>query len=118
MKVKLDENIPRRAGEVLSHAGHEVDTVVGEGLAGAVDEHVVRAAAAAGRLLITLDRGMGDVRAYPPGAHGGILVLRPGEQSVTGVTALLAQLIAAQDLAELAGTVAVAEPGWLRVRRP
>lgn len=27
-------------------------------------------------MLITLDRGMGDIRAYPPGSHAGIVVLR------------------------------------------
>jgi Domain of unknown function (DUF5615) len=48
--------------------GHDVDTVVEQGLAGAVDAAVVDAATAARRLIITLDRGFGDVRAYPTGA--------------------------------------------------
>lgn len=118
MKVKLDENIPRRAAEVLTRAGHEVDTVVEEALMGSPDPDVVRAATAAGRLLITLDRGIGDVRTYPPGAHAGILVLRPADQSAASVTTLLEQLLAVEDLDALAGSVAVAQPGVLRVRRP
>ncbi|MGO9972596.1 MAG: DUF5615 family PIN-like protein [Solirubrobacteraceae bacterium] len=117
MKVKLDENIPRRAGEVLTRTGHEIDTVVEEGLTGSPDSDVVRAATAAGCLLITLDRGIGDVRTYPPGAHAGILVLRPADQSAASVTALIEQLLAGEDLDALAGTVAVAQPGLLRVRR-
>ena len=117
MKVKLDENIPRRAGEVLTRTGHEIDTVVEEGLTGSPDPDVVRAATAAGRLLITLDRGIGNVRTYPPGAHAGILVLRPADQSAASVTTLLEQLLAGEDLDALAGTVAVAQPGLLRVRR-
>ena len=60
MKVKLDENVPRSANQVLIAAGHDVDTVVEENRAGAIDPQV---AAAVGRLLITLDRGLGDIRA-------------------------------------------------------
>jgi predicted nuclease of predicted toxin-antitoxin system len=85
VKVKLDENMPRSASQVLIAAEHDVDTVVEENLAGATDPQVVAAAATAGRLLITLDRGLGDVRTYPPGSHAGILVLRPADQSVPTV---------------------------------
>ena len=95
MKVKLDENVPRSAGAVLAAAGHDVDSVAGENLTGAPDQRIVAAAAAGGRLLITLDRGLGDVRAYPPGSHAGILVLRPPDQSAPTVTSMLAGLVAA-----------------------
>ena len=117
MRVKLDENIPRSAREVLIAAGHDVDTVVEENLAGATDPQVVAAAAAAGRLLITLDRGLGDIRAYPPGSHAGILVLRPSDQSARTVAAALAEVVAGHDLTMLAGTVTVAQRGLLRIRR-
>jgi hypothetical protein len=43
-----------------------VDTVTEEGLIGAPDHDVVAAATAAGWILISLDRGLGDIRAYPP----------------------------------------------------
>lgn len=117
MKVKLDENVPRSAERALVAAGHDVDTVADEDLAGAPDPRVVAAAATTGRLLITLDRGLGDIRAYPPGSHAGILVLRPPDQSVPAVTGMLTELVAAQDLATLAGAIAIAQRGLLRVRR-
>lgn len=31
-------------------------------------------------MLITLDRGFGDVRVHPPGSHPGIVVPRPSTQ--------------------------------------
>lgn len=34
MKVKLDENLPRSARQVLADAGHDVDTVHDEQLTG------------------------------------------------------------------------------------
>jgi predicted nuclease of predicted toxin-antitoxin system len=117
VRVKLDENIPRSARQVLIAAGHDVDTVVDEDLGGASDPQVVAAAAADGRLLVTLDRGLGDIRAYPPGSHAGILVLRPSDQSARTVAAALAAVVASHDLTTLAGTVTVAQRGLLRIRR-
>jgi predicted nuclease of predicted toxin-antitoxin system len=76
MKFKLDENLPASSVRVLVKAGHDVDTVADEGLTGAIDPDVVAAATAEDRVLITLDRGLGDIRAYPPGSHAGIVVLR------------------------------------------
>jgi predicted nuclease of predicted toxin-antitoxin system len=117
VKVKLDENVPRSARQVLIAAGHDVDTVIDEDLGGASDPQIVAAAAADERLLITLDRGLGDIRAYPPGSHAGILVLRPSDQSARTVAAVLAEVVAGHDLTTLAGTVTVAQRGLLRIRR-
>lgn len=117
MRVKLDENVPRSVLALLIAAGHDADTVVSEGLTGSADSVVVQAAADAGRLLITLDRGLGDVRRYPPGSHSGILVLRVDEQSAAAVRRAVQALVDVQDLDALAGTVAIVQRGWLRIRR-
>src|SRR3954465_13841772 len=107
------------------------DTVVDENLAGATDPQGGAAAAATGRLLITLDRGLGDIRAYPSGSHAGILVLRPSDQSPPTVAAALKEGGAGDALTMLAGTgagaqadlpmlcgpVAGSERGLLRFRR-
>lgn len=50
-------------------------------LTGAPDQDVVAAATSAGRILVSLDVGMGDIRAYPPGSHAGIVVLRLARHS-------------------------------------
>jgi predicted nuclease of predicted toxin-antitoxin system len=117
VRVKLDENVPRSVLALLVAAGHDADTVVGEGLTGSVDSVVVQAAADAGRLLITLDRGLGDVRRYPPGSHSGILVLRVDEQSAAAVRRVVQALLDVHDLDSLTGTIAIVQRGWLRIRR-
>jgi predicted nuclease of predicted toxin-antitoxin system len=117
VKLKLNENIARRVAQALERRGHQADTVIEEGLAGAADEQVLRAAQAEERLLVTLDRGMGDMRAYPPGSHAGILVLRPATQSAASVAALIEEVLSGEELVQLAGTIAIAQPGLLRVRR-
>lgn len=118
MKLKLDENVPQSAGAVLRGAGHEVDTVADEDLSGATDLAVSAAATRAGRLVLTLDRGFGDVRTYPPGAHSGILVLRVEDQSPSAILREIRHLAEHVDLDTLVGAVAVYRAGDLRVRRP
>lgn len=118
MKLKLDENLPLRAVAPLRSLGHDVDTATDEELAGANDPDVLRAATDAGRLVVTLDRGFGDIRSYPPGTHGGVLIVRIDDQAAPAVTAVLEFVARTVDLDDLEGCVAVYRDGTLRVRRP
>ena len=67
-------------------------------------------------MLLTLDRGFGDVRSYPPGSHPGIIVLRPEDQRVPSVVAMVETLLDHHDLSSLAGCIAVIQRNVLRVR--
>ena len=118
MKFKLDENLPVSSAAILTSAGHDVDTVAQEGLIGALDRHVAAAATAAGRILVSLDRGLGDIRAYPPGSHAGIVVLRLTDQSAASATKAVSDLATLTDPGSLAGAVAVLQRGLLRIRHP
>ena len=118
MNFKFDENLPASSATVLAAAGHDIDTVGAEGLAGAPDRGVVAAATAAGRILITLDQGMGDIRTYPPSSHAGIVVLRVNDQSAATVTQAISDLATLAEAASLIGAVAVLQRGLLRIRRP
>ncbi|WP_370324036.1 DUF5615 family PIN-like protein [Euzebya sp.] len=116
MKIKLDENLPGSAALALERAGH-VDTVVAEGLGGADDPSVLAAATADGKLLVTLDRGLGDVRAHPPGTRGGVLVIRLDHHSPRAIRDVMGRLSESVDLDDLVGCIAVWRDGELRVRR-
>jgi predicted nuclease of predicted toxin-antitoxin system len=118
VKFKLDENLPVSSAAVLASAGHDVDTVPAEELAGAPDPDVVAAASGAGRILVTLDIGLGDIRAYPPGSHAGIVVLRLPDQSADTVTKAIGDLAGLAESAALAGAVVVMQHGLLRIRHP
>lgn len=87
-------------------------------MVGATDNEVVSAASAADRLLITLDRGMGDVRRYPPGHHSGVIVLRFGDQSAMRTRRAIEGLASTHDPEPLLGCVVVFQRGLLRIRRP
>lgn len=92
MKLKLDENLGRSVAARLSDAGHDVDSVLEEGLGGADDAAVLAAATAERRVLVTTDLDFSDPRSHPPADSSGIVVLRVVRQ------ALAEYLIAADTL--------------------
>lgn len=118
MKVKLDENLPESTVQLLQAVGHDVDTARQEGLQGADDPPLLEAATRDERLLVTLDRGLGDVRAYPPGTPAGVLVLRLDHQSPRAIRREMERIAATVDLEALSRCIAVWRYGDLRVRRP
>ncbi len=118
MRIKLDENISTSAGEPLRSAGHDVDSVVDEGLAGASDGKELAEATARNQLVVTLDRGFADVRTHPPGSHAGIIVLRVEDQSPPAIVREIEDLLTAVDLDDLSGCVSAFRSGTIRVRRP
>jgi predicted nuclease of predicted toxin-antitoxin system len=118
VKFKLDENLPVSSAAVLTAAGHDIDTVPGEGLTGRPDQDIVSAATTAERILISLDIGLGDIRAYPPGSHSGIVILRLPDQSAATVTKAISDLAGLAEPESLAGAVAVLQRGLLRIRHP
>jgi predicted nuclease of predicted toxin-antitoxin system len=76
MKFKLDENLPVELVEDLQQLGHQTDTVHSENLAAARREQ---------RILLTMDKGIADVRRYPPAEYSGIVLFRcnqSGRQSL------------------------------------
>jgi predicted nuclease of predicted toxin-antitoxin system len=118
LKLKLDENLPAGARTVAESLGHDVDTVADERLVGAADPAVLDAAGKAGRFLITLDRGFGDVRRYPPGDHAGIAVLRVDSEDGPSVTQAVSSFLSSTDLGDLTGCLVVVRGHLARIRRP
>ena len=118
MRLKLDENLGERLRPLLGGHGHDVDTVLVEGLGGAGDDRVGAAAKRDGRMLLTLDLDFSDITRFPPGAHPGIVVIRVPEPRPSLVTAAITGLLARHSLDDLAGCVVIAQLGAVRIRRP
>jgi len=132
MKVKLDENLPHALAELLRAAGHDVATVLGEGLGGLEDPHLAEIASSEDRVLMTFDLDFADVRHYPIGSHAGIVVFRLRDQrwsalegparhlSESGVLSRLQGGLAIVDefAFEFAGIERTSEGGLTAVHRP
>lgn len=76
MRIKLDENLPAELVDDLAALGHDVDSVESERLAGQPDPVVAAAAQRVERVLFTLDKGLGDVRRFPPRLYHGLVLFR------------------------------------------
>ncbi|MBX3644429.1 MAG: DUF5615 family PIN-like protein [Rubrivivax sp.] len=116
LRFKLDENLPRRAEPALRDLGHDVETAVSEGLAGAVDPVVLDACTAEDRILVTLDLDFADIRVYPPGSHRGIWVLRPAEQTFSAIVELVLSGVRLSALERTAGQLWVIDKLRVRIR--
>ncbi len=81
MKIKLDENIPAQLAEALATLGHDADTVADEKLKGQPDPTIWQVAQDSERFLITQDLDFSDIRAFVPGSHHGVLLVRLGNPS-------------------------------------
>ena len=70
MKIELDHNLSRHLRHTLVAFGHDVDTALDEGLAGATDKELLHEASEQGRILFTLDKDFLNLKNYPPKRHG------------------------------------------------
>ena len=117
MVIKVDEDLPRAVVRLLRESGLEADGVPDEGMIGWPDADLWKAVQAQGRFLVTADKGLADIRTHPPGTHAGVLLVRPDEDGVKPVMDLLEHVLASCELASLVGTVTVATPRGVRIRR-
>lgn len=70
------------------------------------------------RTFVTCDLGFGDPRAYPPGSHRGVILLRLRDQQPDNMVSVLQGLARNHDLYELAGCIVVVTEGLIRIRWP
>lgn len=117
MKIKLDENLPQALCEVLSHFGHDVDTVQLEGLGGCDDDTVWAASQEARRFLITQDMDFSDLRTFIFGKHCGLMLLRLHEPSRRLLIQRVASVFETEDANAWSGSFVVVTDHKVRVRR-
>ena len=118
MKVRLDENLGRTPQRLLEGKSMMRRTCTTEEISGTSGPEVWSAVQAEGRLLVSLDTDFADVQQYPPGTHGGVLLLRPHSRSREAATTLLRRVLRAHPLDTLRGCLTVATEAHVRVRRP
>ena len=117
LKIKVDEDLPHLAVKILREHGHDAASVIEQEMGGWKDSKLWGVIQNEGRFLITADKGFGDIRIYPPGKHLGILLLRPDQDGIRPVTELLQQVLNSYQLDDLTGTVTVATPRGIRIRK-
>lgn len=116
MKFKLDENLPSELSEDLKAEGHEVKTVLEEGLTGSPDLILLREVKREGMIFLTLDKGIADVRVFPPSKYNGLILFRPRSTGKGQVLKFARQHLPALLQANLAGHLFVVTERGIRIR--
>ncbi len=119
MRLKLDENIGVRGETLLRGLGHDVATVVSEGMGGATDDELIAVCKAESRALVTLDKDFANILRYPPEEFAGIVVLRlPGPLSLAAIQGALLRFARAAETRDLAGRLWIVESTQIRIFDP
>jgi hypothetical protein len=116
MNFKVDENLPAEIKVDLIAAGHAADTVVDEGLAGVTDPELLRIVRVEQRVLLTLDKGIADVRAYPPHEYAGIILFRPPMSGRGATLEFVQRNLPALLASDLSGKLVVVASSGIRMR--
>jgi predicted nuclease of predicted toxin-antitoxin system len=116
MKFKLDENLPAELLGELRKAGHAADSVDEEGLAGTPDRSLLAAVRAEDRVLLTMDKGIANIRRFPPWQHAGIVLFRPPTTGREMVFEFVRKRLPAILEIELRGRLLVVSQNSLRLR--
>jgi hypothetical protein len=118
VKFKLDENIGRKAEQMLRGAGHDVSTVTLQSLNGTSDENLFQVCIAEQRTLVTLDHDFGQVLRFPPERSAGIVILEVAPRAGAGaVESRMQDLIALLSVHELGSELWIIEPGRVRIHQ-
>jgi predicted nuclease of predicted toxin-antitoxin system len=117
VRAKLDEDLSKSVSNHLRRYGIEVRTVREQGWGGLQDSQLWPKLRDEKVLFVTADKGFGDLRAYPPGNHGGILLLRADTQKIAEFCNLIDLAIAKHPLDTLHGALVVATARSVRIRR-
>jgi predicted nuclease of predicted toxin-antitoxin system len=118
VRIKLDENIPARLAPDLAALGHDVETVVGEGLTGRDDGQIWQAAQQESRFFVTQDLDFSDLRQFSPGSHAGLLLVRLRDPGRLALAAVVQEVFSSQSTADLQGCFIVITEKKLRILRP
>ncbi len=118
MKLFLDHCVSKRTVDHLRKLGHDILTSKDLGKEKAFDPDVLELATNTDRVMITEDRGFGDVRKYPPGQYQGVLVLRVrNPASRTALHRNLEAFLRSTDRDVIRGCLVLLDEARVRVRR-
>ncbi|MFQ5796755.1 MAG: DUF5615 family PIN-like protein [Candidatus Bipolaricaulia bacterium] len=116
-----DESFPDPVADLIESWGYSVKKARDVGLSGAKDPQVFEVAQETGWILLTADKGFGDIRIYPPSIHVGVIVLRitPGDvaEGMIKLHTVLQRLLEETREQEYSGTLFIVDRNKYRKRK-
>lgn len=117
-KFVVDEDLPEATAAMLKRMGYWAKHIRQISLRGASDQEVFQYAQNQNAVLITADKGFGDVRRFPIGSHYGIIILRLRKRDRNNILQRLQQVVLELQMHEegLIGKVVIASDTKVRIR--
>jgi predicted nuclease of predicted toxin-antitoxin system len=116
MRFKTDENLPEEFAQTLREEGWDALSVYEQNLGGNPDPRIAEVCIAEARVLITLDLGFANIKAYPPHDTPGTIVLRLKRQDKLAVLEVARRLASALRLRPIVNQLWVVDHERIRVR--
>jgi len=117
VKLLIDHCVSKRTSDFLVSIGHEVTLLKELGLETLDDPEILELAATRDEVLITEDRGFGNVVKYPPSSHQGAIVLIIRTRNRKGLHEALRQFLQNNDRERLRQKLVVINEQLARVRK-
>jgi predicted nuclease of predicted toxin-antitoxin system len=96
--------------------GHEAHTVDEQGMAGTADIGLMAHVQTEGRVILTMDKSVADLRAYPPDKYAGIVLFRPRSSGRRTVLEFVRQHLPTVLQYDLNGHLVVVSETGIRMR--
>ena len=118
MKFKLDENFGTRTQSLFKESGHDIISVVEQGLQGCGDKRLYGICQDEERCLVTLDLDFADITRFNPEGGSGIIVIRlPHNSSLIILKELVSQFLEAITKLEVENQLWIVEINRIRVHQ-
>jgi len=116
-KFFVDACLPRSSTRLLRELGHDAIDAREVSMGNSEDMEIFKYAQKEGRILVTRDKGFGDLLKYPPGSHRGIIVLRlPSTYTASQINRVLEGFLLDVQIEKLEKKLAIVEATRYRLR--
>ena len=117
-KFVIDEDMSRSTVRMLQAEGYTALDIRDHGLRGADDKKIYKFAQEQKAVLLTGDKGFGNLLKFPLGSHCGIVIAHfPNEMSTNEINRQLLSDVKALKENDFIGNLIILEPGRIRIKR-
>ncbi|MBN2544011.1 DUF5615 family PIN-like protein [bacterium] len=118
IRFVIDEDMQRSIGFLLEKNGYEVMDIRDFGLRGKSDEEIFKFAQLNNAIILTGDRGFGNILRFPLGQHYGIVVANfPNEIPTDEINNRILVCLKELEITDFWGNLIIIEKSKLRIKR-
>ena len=112
----IDECVSKQTKILIEQLGFNIESLMNLGLKGAKDKEIFDAANKNKMVLVTNDKGFGDIRRYQPSSHNGVIIIKAYDlRSLSNCHSVLNVLMATER--EFKGTLFIVNEKKYRKRK-